>query len=91
MQEMANTYGKSYAGLTQTSAGQYVVKCDSALTNVFFDYCKTTGLQCREYQEPTKSPLTNVWEKLTGKEINGARDITFEPIARDNVYLGEDR
>ena len=90
-QAMANTYGQSFAGLSQTKDGQYVIKCDSSLSNVFFDYCKANGLQCRDFQEPAKNPLVSFLEKTTGRNFDNDRDITFQPLQYENNYVGEDR
>lgn len=90
-QQMTSYYGNDAVKLTQTQDGKFVFKCDSAITNVFFDYCQSNRLACREYQEEAKSPLRNFWEKVTGKDLDNARDVTFEPLQQSHAYVGEDR
>ena len=93
MQEMARTYGQMNAHLLQTNDGKYVVQCDTTIKRVFDDYCQSNRLAYREMQEEKKNPLANFWEKITGKSLdNQMKDITFEPINRNEMYYsGEDR
>ena len=90
-QQMTSYYGNDAVKLTQTQDGKFVFRCDSAITNVFFDYCQANQLACREYQEEAKSPLRNFWEKVTGKDLDNSRDVTFEPLQQSHAYVGEDR
>ena len=93
-QRVSNDYGKDFLKLTQTKNGTFIIKCDSSIENVFFDYCRNYNLAIRETQELRKSPLKTFYEKITGKDLD-SKDITFgnPPISTKNYdnYEIDDR